>query len=356
MELKGNKGEWSELYAFLKLLGEGKLYCGDGALNRYDDKCYPILKIFRNDDEDRNSYIIKTSSKEISIQGEHINTTLSQQRFKEEAQTLLAHIKGMEATANFPYLYEFLQEIDIQHIKAKSKDKADIRIVIHNLNTGSKPELGYSIKSKLGAPSTLINANKNGTNFIYEIQNISEADVATFNNLDNFKKKFEFLDTTSAKIVFHKVANHTLHNNLMLLDLGMERIIAETLLAYYTKKGKEVDEITQIISQTDPLEIAKNTDQPMYEYKMKQWLLAFALGMTCTTPWYGNFNANGGYIIVKEDGDIVCYHFFDRNDLENYLFHNTKFETPSTSRHLFGNIYQEGKLYFMKLNLQVRFK
>ena len=49
MELKGNKGEWSELYAFLKLLGEGKLYCGDGALNRYDDKCYPILKIFRND-------------------------------------------------------------------------------------------------------------------------------------------------------------------------------------------------------------------------------------------------------------------------------------------------------------------
>ncbi|MDK7762716.1 HpaII family restriction endonuclease [Prevotella bivia] len=78
--------------------------------------------------------------------------------------------------------------------------------------------------------------------------------------------------------------------------------------------------------------------------------------MTCTTPWYGNFNANGGYIIVKEDGDIVCYHFFDRNDLENYLFHNTKFETPSTSRHLFGNIYQEGKLYFMKLNLQVRFK
>ncbi len=38
------------------------------------------------------------------------------------------------------------------------------------------------------------------------------------------------------------------------------------------------------------------------------------------------------------------------------MFHNTKFETPSTSRHLFGNIYQEGKLYFMKLNLQVRFK
>lgn len=33
MELKGNKGEWSELYAFLKLLADGYLFCGDGHLN-----------------------------------------------------------------------------------------------------------------------------------------------------------------------------------------------------------------------------------------------------------------------------------------------------------------------------------
>lgn len=46
MELKGNKGEWSELYAFFKLLADGRLYCGDGHLNRYDDRYYPILEIF----------------------------------------------------------------------------------------------------------------------------------------------------------------------------------------------------------------------------------------------------------------------------------------------------------------------
>ena len=66
--------------------------------------------------------------------------------------------------------------------------------------------------------------------------------------------------------------------------------------------------------------------------------------------------ANGGYIVIKEDGDIVCYHFFDRNDLEDYLFYNTRFETPSTSRHQFGNIYEEDGEYYLKLNLQVRFK
>ena len=85
-------------------------------------------------------------------------------------------------------------------------------------------------------------------------------------------------------------------------------------------------------------------------------MLAFALGMTPSKAWQGKFNANGGLIVVKEDGDIVCYHFFDRNDLEDYLFYNTRFETPSTSRHNFGSIYEENGEFFMKLNLQVRFK
>ena len=35
--LSGNKGEWSEVYAFLKLLGEGKLYGADSDLKRKDD-------------------------------------------------------------------------------------------------------------------------------------------------------------------------------------------------------------------------------------------------------------------------------------------------------------------------------
>lgn len=77
--------------------------------------------------------------------------------------------------------------------------------------------------------------------------------------------------------------------------------------------------------------------------------------MTVSSPWDGSFNANGGYIVVKEDGDVICYHFFDRNDLEEYLFNNTKFDTPSTTRHEFGNVYKENNNYFIKLNLQIRF-
>ena len=38
MELRGNRGEWSELYALLKLLADGRLYCGDASQNRQDDR------------------------------------------------------------------------------------------------------------------------------------------------------------------------------------------------------------------------------------------------------------------------------------------------------------------------------
>ena len=354
MTLKGNKGEWSELYTFFKLLADGRLYCGDGRLNRYDDRFYPILEIFRDDSQNRNSYKIQIS-KNILITGPDINIEVSQEQFKQEANTLLEHIKKMDENSNFSYIEPFMELINCNSIKAKSKDKADIRIVIHNLQTGSKPELGYSIKSKLGADSTLINSNKDGTNFIYKIEGISSINATEFNTLDKFKGKFDYLKSIGATISYNKTANPTLHKNLTLLDLGIEKIIAHCLIDYYSGNARTTADITNHISTADPLNITDGTDQPMYEYKVKQFLLAFALGMTCTTPWYGTFHANGGYIVVKEDGDIVCYHFIDRNDLEDYLFYNTRFETPSTSRHQFGNIYEQNGEYYLKLNLQVRF-
>ena len=49
------------------------------------------------------------------------------------------------------------------------------------------------------------------------------------------------------------------------------------------------------------------------------------------------------------------YATINRNEFENYLLNNTKFETGSTSRHGFGSIYKDNGKYYLKLNLQVRF-
>ena len=349
-----NIGEWSEVYAFFKLLADGRLYCGDGHLNRYDDKYYPILEIFRNDAPNRNAYEVKAAKKAILVAGETIHIEIPQETFWIEAANLLNKIKTIGA-GEYEETLKFMSEIDCGPVKAKSTDKADIRIVIHNLATGSKPELGYSIKSKLGGDSTLINSNKDASNFIFQINGINDVLMKQINSLNKFKQKFDFIREVGGSWSFSKISGKTLNDNLIMLDLGMPRIIGACLEKYYTGQGSDLASICKQVTREDPLHINSNEGQPMYEYKLKQFLLAFALGMTVSSPWHGEFNANGGYIVVKEDGDIICYHFFDRNDLESYLFNNTKFDTPSTTRHEFGNVYKVLDHYFIKLNLQIRF-
>jgi len=91
------------------------------------------------------------------------------------------------------------------------------------------------------------------------------------------------------------------------------------------------------------------------KYKIKRFLTDVALGMTPSKVWTGIYDATGGYLVVKENGDILCYHIYNRNQFEDYLFCNTKLETASSTRHEFGNIYQENGKFYFKLNLQIRF-
>ena len=51
---------------------------------------------------------------------------------------------------------------------------------------------------------------------------------------------------------------------------------------------------------------------------MKVLLIDVALGMTPGAEWLGKYDANGGYLVVRKDGKIVCYHFYNRNDIEDY--------------------------------------
>ena len=49
MELKGNKGEWSEIYIFFKLLSDGKIYAADKNMEKIKDKFLSIIRIIREE-------------------------------------------------------------------------------------------------------------------------------------------------------------------------------------------------------------------------------------------------------------------------------------------------------------------
>ena len=117
-----------------------------------------------------------------------------------------------------------------------------------------------------------------------------------------------------------------------------------------------IKEAVKIVARQNPFCFTGSDVEAFYEHKMKVLLLDSALGMTPAKEWTGRYDANGGYLVVKSDGEIVCYHFYNRNDVEDYLYNNTRFERASRSRYNFGSLFRgvDGEVY-MRLNLQIRF-
>lgn len=51
--ITGNKGEWSEIYALFKLLGDKQLFLGDKDLQKLEGLVFPIIKILRTESSGR---------------------------------------------------------------------------------------------------------------------------------------------------------------------------------------------------------------------------------------------------------------------------------------------------------------
>ncbi len=355
-----NKGEWSEIYVLLRLLELGKLYAADEDLNKLDGTFYNIINIVRNESIGKLEFRINQNKKIITV-------------FNVDKKTELASIKSEEFTRCANNLYKeiinskkttfsseatnaFLQKISVDTIKAKPTDKADIFIRIHDINTGYENVQGFSIKSRLGGASTLINAGKT-TNFLYEV--VGKIDDGVLNGFNTcskkFKDRFDYLKSKDCSLNFIKVDNDIFENNLLMLDGSLPKICAYMLMEYYSHRVKKISESLKNISKKNPCKFPLESGQPFYEYKFKKFISECALGMLPSTPWTGRADATGGYIIVREDGEVLCYHLFNRNEFEDYLVKNTKFDTPSTSRHDFGNIFKENGKYYLKLCLQIRF-
>ena len=93
--LSGNKGEWSEIYVFLKLLGEGRLNAADADLNAIPNVYYPIIKILRQESGKKREYLIDTDIKVIdgSTNIELLSLPISQ--FVKKSQELFKELKSV---------------------------------------------------------------------------------------------------------------------------------------------------------------------------------------------------------------------------------------------------------------------
>lgn len=347
--MTGNKGEWSEVYVLLKLLADAVLYPGNERLDRIEGIKYPIIQIERAGEQGTICYSIEADLVK------HHNTAISRGIFQNEASYLLKQIQAIKTSAGIPQTEQFLRSIGCHQLKAKSTLKADIRIIIHDCRTGLCPSLGFSIKSHLGNTPTLLNASQ-ATNFTFTLDGGQYADFSDINSINDkvgkIQKRIEAIERRGGNLFFSSIDNTVFRNNLQLIDSALPQILAELLSLYYRGKGSRLLSLCNELEVLNPLNFDQSTEHKYYAYKIKKFLVEVALGLLPNKVWTGKYDATGGYIVVKEDGDIVCYHFYDRNYFEDYLFYNVKLDTPSSTRHNFGVIAED--LTF-RLNLQLRF-
>lgn len=118
----------------------------------------------------------------------------------------------------------------------------------------------------------------------------------------------------------------------------MPKIVGEILLIYYQGKGSKLADIVKIIDQNNSSNYDLSLDHLFYSRKVKNLICDITLGMTASNVWQAKLEITGGYIVVRSDGDVLCYHIYNRNEFEDYLLENTKFDTPSTTKSDFGKI------------------
>ena len=117
----------------------------------------------------------------------------------------------------------------------------------------------------------------------------------------------------------------------------------------------KVSELTEYIKQLNPLKIKDEliTKHRYYEHKMKEFLLALALGMRPAKLYNGTDSAVAGFLMVDAQGEVTCYQKADRQTFADFLYNNTRLEKGPTAKDKYGYLEKENGVYYFKLNLKI---
>lgn len=352
-----NKGEWSEAYVFLKLLGEGRV--------PLPQHRYQLINAFLRDEGEGSvtEYKVNRSTGEVEWVIEEEQFSLPQAEFLKESDRLLKEIKVNTGTFTVESTVEFYRGLGIHKLKP-STTKADLDIDLYDPVTGQESTYGWSVKSLIGSSPTLLNAS-GATRFEYELSNMTDAIMDKVNAIGShtdpikgkkYKRRIQYLIEQGHLTTSGKPIDPVFEHNLQMVDTELPSIIGELLKLYYSKdRVNSSRSLLSLLEADDPLKFGKDYSG-IYTYKWRQFLVAVALGMEPNTWWDGDLDATGGFLVVDDSGQIEGASTNDRTNFEAYLLDSTKLDTPSGRRHHFGDVLKKDDGTFMiELGLQIRY-
>lgn len=390
-ELSGNKGEWSEIYIFLKLMKDGKVYAADRNMQKLETVFLNIVKIIREEVLSQKYEYYTGKQIKIFLNGEEVGPTVEVEEFEKYKnilwEKLSSTVRGNGIVCEDVEL--FLKGIHITKLKAPAFSSSnffggteDITMEVMDYRSGVNSTIGFSCKSDFSAKSTLFNASADNTNFVFEVTGNVDDDVMNeFNNIFNYRNKtnketgekemkpevaigdrMRYLKTKGCNLCYEKMCVENAERNLVLSGgAEMPVIIANMLRAYYFIGEGKVENSSLLYALETVIEdnvagYGFGNTESMYYRKLGTLLYDMFTGMRLSKAWDGRSSVNGGYIIAKNDGEVLAYHSCMADEFKDFLIEQLGFESPSATRHRYLEMYKEDNRYFLKLNLQVRFK
>ena len=370
-----NRGEFSELFVFLKSLKDKKILVLGSELTGTKDRYYDVRGVIRREGKIELRYMLRDDgSADLFVNGGRVSEYTISRDVIEKGTEFVDYIldedrksgsKGIVSLSDAENcrLIQMMGELHINNVSQDSTSTTDITLIVYDEVTKEYLYLPFSIKSFVGANPTLFNAS-GATNFIYRLKKeISDSEIteinATYNNDVRgwvIKKTSSIYNKYGLEFISVQTNNGDVSlfdGNLRLIDSRLPEILSELLLLKYTTGKNNIAELVGMLEKKNPMNFIGN--QPFYRYKISEFLMASFTGMRPSTLWTGYEEVHGGYIIVTRSKTILCFPLSNRNSFMDYLFKNTYLETGSTSRHGFASVFRTSGEVIYKLNLDVRF-
>ena len=179
-----------------------------------------------------------------------------------------------------------------------------------------------------------------------------KCDVATHDRMKMLKE-------AGVKLQFHRMATQVAEDNLELCGgESLQRILAAILVHfYYNNLGSRVSLVDCIdyLAENDVVQLRRTDVKKYYYNRVAKFVYDSFTGLRLGTPWSGRSEVNGGYIVVKRNGDVVAYHSTITDEFKDFLVQRLMLEAPSHKRHKDMVIEKKDGRYYLKLGLQLRF-
>lgn len=379
MAFETTKREVSELYAFARLLADGSVPMGSVTAEvkssdntSVDTPCRRVLWIDRIEhdgprryklSQDKEEVHILTATKErngrISVHPDQESRVVPCALFDALANALLQLLKSgnSQDIEVSDEIEEVLDELKIYDLEANTDDRTDFTVTFDAPH--GQPE-GLVVRSRLGSMNPLLDGGR-AANLKFEQSGIKFA-TPTVNKVNALPKapdevcqRMLMIERLGGVLKYADVADKVFRCNLGMIDLHFGRLLAEMVRLMHLEEVTRISQLVERMEEMNPLKIKDEliTKHGFYRYKMRQFLLAVALGLRPAKIYTGKPGAIGGMLLVQGDGSVWLYDTSDTETFAEFLYQNSRLLKGDVEKDKYGFLERENGTYYFKLNVKI---